>query len=188
MVHFPYCLERGPFKLFRLKDKVRINHQIRSPEVRVIGPDGANFGVLTIGDALRKAEEVGLDLIEISASAVPPITKIMDYGKFQYLESKKAKDAKAKTHTTETKSVQIKVETGDHDMNLKAKRTSDWLSEGHRERVDLFFRGRYKYMAFDFLKERLERFLLVIPGEYKLAEPIGKGPKGLTTVLERVKK
>lgn len=156
--------------------------------MRVIGPDGANLGVLSLGDALRKAEESGLDLIEISASATPPIAKIMDYGKFQYLENKKAKESKAKTHTTETKNIQVKVETGDHDMNLKAKKTAEWLAEGHRVRVDLFLRGRYKYMAFDFLKERLERFLLVIPGEYKLAEPVGKGPKGLTTVLERVKK
>jgi|SRR3989344_4141625 len=171
-----------------LKEKVRINHQIRSAELRVIGADGANLGVLSLGDALRKAEEVSLDLIEISPNAVPPVAKIMDYGKFQYQENKKAKDSKAKVHTTETKSVQVKVETGEHDMNLKAKKTAEWLHEGHRVRVDLFLRGRYKYMPFEFLKERLERFLQVIPGEYKMAEPIAKGPKGLTTVLERVKK
>jgi translation initiation factor IF-3 len=171
-----------------LKEKVRINHQIRAAELRVIGPDGANLGILSLGDALRKAEEVSLDLIEISPNAVPPIGKIMDYGKFQYQENKKAKESKAKVHTTETKSIQVKVETGEHDMSLKAKKTSEWLTEGHRVRVDLFLRGRYKYMPFEFLKERLERFLLVIPGEYKLAEPVAKGPKGLTTVLERVKK
>lgn len=127
-------------------------------------------------------------MIEISPSATPPIAKIMDWGKYQYQESKKQRDTKAKVKTAETKSVQVKVETGEHDMNLKAKRTADWLAEGHRVRVDLFLRGRYKYMAFEFLKERLERFLLLIPTEYKLAEPIGKGPKGLTTVVERVKK
>lgn len=171
-----------------MKEKIRINHQIRAGELRVIGPEGANLGVLSLGDALRKAEEHNLDLIEISPSATPPIAKIMDWGKYQYQESKKQRDTKAKVKTAETKSVQVKVETGEHDMNLKAKRTADWLAEGHRVRVDLFLRGRYKYMAFEFLKERLERFLLLIPTEYKLAEPIGKGPKGLTTVVERVKK
>lgn len=112
----------------------------------------------------------------------------MEYGKFQYEQQKKRKDAKAKAHTTETKSVQVKIGTGDHDMQLKAKRAAEWLAEGHRVKVDLFLWGRYKYMEFNFLKERLERFLNLIPGEHRLADPIAKGPKGLTTVLEKAKK
>ena len=72
--------------------RVRINHQIRVPELRVITEDGQNLGILSASDALKKAEEMGLDLIEISPNAVPPIAKIMDYGKFQYAEKKKQKD------------------------------------------------------------------------------------------------
>jgi translation initiation factor IF-3 len=156
--------------------------------VRVIGPEGENFGVLELSDALNRAQEAGLDLIEISPNAVPPVAKIMEYGKFQYEEQKKRRAIKAKSHTTETKSVQVKIGTGDHDMQLKAKRAAEWLKEGHRVKVDLFLWGRYKYMEFPFLKERLERFLKLIPEDYKMAEAIAKSPKGLATVLERTGK
>ncbi|MBX4192043.1 translation initiation factor IF-3 [Candidatus Parcubacteria bacterium] len=163
----------------------RINHQIRSSEVRVIGPEGENFGVLSLSEAISRAEEVGLDLIEISPNAVPPVAKIMEYGKFQYEQEKKRREIKAKSHTTETKSVQVKIGTGDHDLALKAKKTAEWLGEGHRVKVDLFLWGRYKYMEFGFLKERLEKFLKLIPTEYKIADPVAKSPKGLSTVIER---
>lgn len=169
-------------------DTPRVNKQIRAAQLRVIGPEGENFGVLALADALLKADELGLDLIEISPNAVPPIGKVMDFGKYQYLEQKKQREVKAKSHTTETKSVQVKIGTGDHDMALKAKRSAEWLSEGHRVKVDLFLWGRYKYMEFEFLKERLERFLKLIPADFKIADPIAKGPKGLTCVIERVGK
>ena len=168
--------------------KVRINHQIRAKELRVIGPEGENIGVISLSEALHQAQEAGLDLIEISPVAVPPVAKIMDYGKFEYEQNKKRREIKAKSHVTETKSVQVKIGTGEHDLNLKAKRAAEWLKEGHRVKVDLFLWGRYKYMEFAFLKERLERFLKLIPEEYKMAEPIAKSPKGLSTVLERAKK
>lgn len=166
-------------------DTIRVNHQIRAKEVRVIGPEGENFGVLSLSEALARAEEAGLDLIEISPMAVPPVAKIMDFGKYQYAERKKKKEAKAKSHVTETKSVQVKIGTGENDMNLKAKKAAEWIGEGHRVKVDLFLWGRYKYMEFGFLKERLERFLKIIPAEYKIADPIVKSPKGLTCVIEK---
>ena len=112
----------------------------------------------------------------------------MEYGKFHYEQQKKRKEIKAKSHVTETKGVQVKIGTGEHDLNLKAKRAAEWLEEGHRVKVDLFLWGRYKYMEFNFLKERLERFLKMIPEEYKVADPIAKSPKGLSTVLERAAK
>lgn len=156
--------------------------------MRVIGPEGENFGVLPLSEALARAQEAGLDLIEISPNANPPVAKIMEYGKFQYEEQKKRREQKAKSHSTETKSVQVKIGTGDHDMQLKAKKAAEWLAEGHRVKVDLFLWGRYKYMEFSFLKERLERFLKLIPADYKLADTITKSPKGLTCVIERAKK
>jgi translation initiation factor IF-3 len=168
--------------------ETRINNQIRAAEVRVVGAEGENLGVLPIAEALAAAEAAGLDLIEISPNAVPPVAKIMEYGKFHYEQEKKRKEIKAKSHTTETKSVQVKIGTGDNDMMLKAKKAAAWLAEGHRVKVDLFLWGRYKYMEFGFLKERLERFLKLIPQEFKLAEPISKSPKGLSTVLERAAK
>ncbi|HJO89841.1 MAG: translation initiation factor IF-3 [Candidatus Pacebacteria bacterium] len=168
-------------------EKVRINKSILAKELRVMGADGANLGVISKDEALRQAETAGLDLIEISPKANPPVAKIMDYGKFQYEQKKKQKEIKAKSHTTETKNIQIKMGTGEHDLSLKSKRISEWLKEGHRVKIDLFLFGRYKYMEFNFLKERLEKFLTLITEEYKVAEAVKKSPKGLTTVIEKTK-
>lgn len=141
--------------------------------------------MLTLEDALKAADAASLDLIEISPNAKPPVAKIMDFGQYRYETKRKASEVKAKSHVTETKSVQVKVMTGENDQRLKARRTAEWLSEGHRVKVDLFLSGRYKYMEENFLKERLERFLKIIPIEYKIADPIKKSPKGYTITLER---
>ena len=165
--------------------RVKINHQIKASEMRVITAEGENLGVLPIGKALEEAKNRGLDLIEISASAVPPIGKIMDYGKYLYDEKKKVKSARSRTVTTEVKTVQVKIGTGEHDLNLKAKRVSEWLAEGNRVKIDLFLVGRSKYMDFNFLKERLERILKLITVDYKIAQEAIKGPKGLTIYVEK---
>jgi translation initiation factor IF-3 len=166
-------------------DRLRINNEIRASELRVIGAAGENLGVLSLADALAAAKVAGMDLIEISPSAVPPVAKITDYGKFEYERSKKEKVAKAKVKISETKEVQIKVGTGENDMALKAKKAAEWLAEGHRVRAELFLKGRYKGMNEEFLKERLERFLKGIPYAYKIAEPVARSPKGFAGVIER---
>lgn len=171
-----------------LNPKVKINHQIRAKELRVITDTGEVFGVLTLSEALAKAEELKMDLIEISPNAEPPVAKIMDYGKFQYQQSKKQKEAKSRAHITETKSMQVKIGTSEHDLELKAKNASKWLKEGHRVKIDLFLVGRSKYAEMEFKKERLNRVLTLISEEYRVAgEPL-KSPKGLTIVLERASK
>jgi translation initiation factor IF-3 len=167
------------------QNKVLINEEIRSPELRVMGPDGENLGVLTKRKAVDAAREKGLDLILVSARAIPPVAKIMDYGKFTYEQKKKAKEVKAKSHTTETKGVQVKIGTGEHDKQLKAGRIEEWLMEGHRVKVDLFLWGRYKYMDKKFLTERLENFLTIVRVPFKIAEPISSSPKGFSCVIER---
>lgn len=169
-----------------MKDtRVRINQAIRASELRVIDQHGTNVGVITFAEALERAKQADLDLIEISPTAVPPVAKIMDFGKYQYEIQKKQREVKAKSHVTETKGVQVKIGTGEHDLLLKAKKAAQWLGEGHRVKVDLFLWGRYKYMEFGFLKERLERFLKLIPADFKTAEEIKKSPKGLSTTIER---
>ena len=175
-------------KQYSQKDKTRINHAIRAKELRVIGAKGENLGVITLEVALAEADRVNLDLIEISPNATPPVAKIMDFGQYRYETKRKASEVKAKSHVTETKSVQVKIGTGEHDQQLKAKKAAEWLNEGHRVKVDLFLSGRYKYMEQGFLKERLERFLKIIPADYKLADEVKKSPKGFTTTLERVGK
>jgi len=168
-----------------LSTKVRINHQIKAPQLRVLGSDGENFGVISLEEALKKAEDAGLDLIEISPNANPPVAKIMDYGKFQYDDNKKQKLAKAKAHVVEVKNIQIKVGTGDHDLALKAKKASEWLEGGNRVKIDLFLPGRTKYMDLNFLKERMERVLKLITVEFNIADAPKKSLKGLTAIIER---
>jgi translation initiation factor IF-3 len=167
------------------KGSTRVNHEIRVPEVRVIGSNGENFGVLPIREALQKAQEVGLDLIEISPNAMPPVVKIADLGKHMYEESKKQKVIKAKAHVVEVKSLQVRIGTGEHDLELKAKKASEWLTEGHRVKLELFLPGRAKYLDPKFLNERLERMFALLTVPYKVAEKPQKGPKGLSTVIER---
>lgn len=170
-----------------LSIKHRVNNFIRAESVRLIGPKGENFGVVATRDALSKSLEFGLDLVEISPNANPPIAKIVDYGKFLYSENKKQKVIKSKTHAVEVKSLQIKLGTGDHDLGLKAKKASEWLSEGHRVKIDLFLPGRSKYMNEAFLKERMDRIFKLIPENFKVAEEPKKSLKGLTAIIERAK-
>ncbi len=165
--------------------KERINKQIRAAEVRVIDAEGVNLGVFPIEEALKMAETQGVDLIEISPMAKPPICKLMEYGKFQYELKKKAQKAKSGAKATETKAIQIKVGTGDHDLELKARNASKWLKEGHRIKVELYLRGRSKGMEDAFLRERLDRVLHFITEHYKIAEPHKRSPKGLAVVIER---
>lgn len=163
----------------------RINNQIRASEVRVISSEGDNLGVFPLKEALSMAEREGLDLIEVSQNTNPPIAKIANYGKYQYEQNKKQKKAKAGAKSTETKSIQIKIGTGENDLALKAKKASIWLKEGHRIKVELFLSGRSKFMADQFLKERLERVLHLITENFKIAEDYKKGPKGPTITIEK---
>jgi translation initiation factor IF-3 len=158
---------------------------IRAKELRVLGPEGENFGVLETREAIKKAREMELDLIEISPTANPPVAKIADYGKFLYDQKKKQKEAKKKAHTVEVKSIQVKVGTDENDLNIKAKKASSWLKEGHRIKVELFLPGRLKYMDKDFLNGRLERLLKLLTEDYKIADPAKKCPKGLAMIIEK---
>lgn len=165
----------------------RINNQIRASELRVIDSENNNLGVLSIKQALELAQEKGLDLIEISPNATPPVGKIMDFGKYQYEMSKKLKKVKAGAKSTETKSIQVKIGTGEHDLQLKAKTASKWLKEGHRIKIELFLSGRAKYMEEKFLKERLDRVMHLITENYKISDSYKRGPKGLTVTIEKAK-
>ena len=150
----------------------------------MLDEEGQNLGVLPLKEALKIAQERGLDLIETGPNAVPPIAKVMEYGKYLYLESKKEKKMKAGAKRTETKAIQIKVATGEHDLELKAKQASKWLEEGHRIKFELYLSGRTKYQDEKFLRERLDRILHFITEPFKIAEEPKKGPKGLALVIE----
>jgi len=155
-----------------------------APELRVIDADGKNLGVLSTKNALSIAAGKELDLIEIVPNAQPPVAKIMDYGKFQYQEQKKQKEAVKKIQTTETKSVRIGLGTSQHDLELKAKKISEFLKEKNKVKIDLVLRGRAKYLDKDFINERLNRILNLITEDYKVSDGPKRGPAGINIIVE----
>jgi translation initiation factor IF-3 len=180
-------LRKGKRKKAEELPHVNINQQIRAKELRVLSDDGENYGVISFAEAIKRARELDSDLIEISPNAKPPVAKIMDYGKFQYDQKKKVKAQKAKAKTVEVKNVQVKVGTDDNDLNIKAKRASEWLEEGHRVKLELFLPGRLKYLEKDFLKARLERIRKLITAEHTIADTAKKVPKGMAMIIEKTK-
>jgi translation initiation factor IF-3 len=140
---------------------VRINERIRVPEVRVIGDDGEQLGILNTREAVRMARDKGLDLVEVAPTAEPPVCRIIDYGKFQYEAKKKANEAKKKQVTITVKEVKFRPGTDDHDYNFKMKHARDWLEDGDKVKATIFFRGReitHRELGAQLL-ERLERDL-----------------------------
>ncbi|MEL7215782.1 MAG: translation initiation factor IF-3 [Pseudomonadota bacterium] len=120
----------------------RINGRIRSPEIRLIGAEGENHGVVTPDRALELAADVGLDLVEISPNAAPPVCKIMDFGKFKYEQQKKESEARKKQKTIEVKEVKFRPNTDTHDYDVKMRNVMRFLEGGDKVKVTLRFRGR----------------------------------------------
>jgi len=124
------------------KPETNINRAIRAREVRVVDDEGTQLGVLSLHDALAAAEERGLDLVEVSPNAVPPVCRIMDYGKYKYQQSKRAAEAKKKTAKVELKEVKMRPKTEEHDFQVKVKNARRFLEEGNKVKVTVMFRGR----------------------------------------------
>ena len=120
----------------------RVNDRIRAPEIRLIGADGENVGVVTPARAMQLAEEAGLDLVEISPNATPPVCKIMDFGKFKYETQKKEAEARKKQKIIEIKEVKFRPNTDTHDYEVKMRNVVRFLEEGDKVKVTLRFRGR----------------------------------------------
>ena len=120
----------------------RINDSIRVPEIRLIGADGENVGVVSPDRGLRMAEDAGLDLVEISPNASPPVCKIMDYGKFKYEQQKRESEARKKQKTIDVKEVKFRPNTDTHDYDVKMRNVTRFLEAGDKVKVTLRFRGR----------------------------------------------
>ncbi|MGE4192922.1 MAG: translation initiation factor IF-3 [Pseudodesulfovibrio sp.] len=124
------------------EDLVRRNERIRIPKVRVVDDDGEQLGVMATRDALDRAREKGLDLVEVAPNADPPVCKIMDYGKFKYQQQKKLQEAKKKQTVIKIKEVKFRPKTDEHDYQTKLKQIVKFLEGGDRCKVTIFFRGR----------------------------------------------
>lgn len=119
-----------------------MNGYIRAPEVRVVAPDGSQIGIKKIREALWLADQLGLDLVEVAPDANPPVCRLMDYGKYKYELSIKAREARKKQTRTVIKEVKFKPKIGEHDYLIKQRRTIEFLSEGDKVKVTIWFRGR----------------------------------------------
>lgn len=124
------------------RDGPRINDEIRVPQVRLIDQHGEMMGVMTAREALIRAYDVGLDLVEISPNAVPPVCKILDYGKYKYEQQKKANEARKKQKVVELKEIKVRPNIDDHDYDVKMRQMKTFISEGDKVKVTLRFRGR----------------------------------------------
>ncbi len=124
------------------RDGPRVNEDIRVPQVRLIDQEGEMIGVMSAREALLRAYDVGLDLLEISPNAVPPVCKITDYGKYKYEQQKKANEARKKQKVVEIKEIKVRPNIDDHDYEVKMKQAKGFISEGDKVKVTLRFRGR----------------------------------------------
>ena len=119
-----------------------MNTYIRAPEVRVVAPDGEQIGVKKLAEALWLAEQLDMDLVEVAPSAKPPVCKIMDYGKYKYEQSVREREARKNQTRTVIKETRLTPRIADHDFDMQARRTAEWLSEGDKVKVTVRFRGR----------------------------------------------
>jgi len=142
----------------RPQDQHRVNHRIRVPEVRLIDSDGSQLGVFITREALRRAEEAGLDLVEISPMARPPVCKIMDYGKFKYEQSKKMHEQKKKQTVIHIKEIKMRPSTDEHDFQTKMRHVRRFLEEGIKVKITIRFRGR-EMAHIDLGHDRMKRLL-----------------------------
>src|SRR5213592_1650118 len=144
----PFFLSRGGERHLAIENpnnktpRIRVNRQIRISPIRVIAPDGAQLGVLTVEEALAAAQERGLDLVEVAPLARPPVAKIMDYGKFKFEEAKAARAAKKKQHVIHLKEVKYRPGIDDHDFEFKTRHAREFLQDGNKVKVTMMYRGR----------------------------------------------
>lgn len=124
------------------EEKVRVNNMIRARQVRVIDEEGTQLGIMSPYDAVREAEERGLDLVEVAAKAVPPVCRIMDYGKYRYQQSKRAKESKKHQHTVTVKEIKYRPKIDEHDFQFKTNHVREFLQEGDKVKITIMFRGR----------------------------------------------
>ncbi len=140
-------------------NKFRINEEIRSPEIRLIGAEGENIGVVTFKEAMDIAAEADLDLVEVSPGAKPPVCRVMDFGKFLYQRAKKDKEARKAQTKVELKEIRMRPKTNEHHRGFKVKNAKRWLGEGKKVKVTIRFRGRemdYPEIALEDLREIAE--------------------------------
>lgn len=150
--------------------KVKINHQIKAPELRVINEEGQQVGVMKTSEALSLALEHGLDLVEVSPVANPPVAKLIDFAKYKYQQKKLEQQQKKNAKKTEVKTIWISMRISEHDMEIKANKISEFLADGDLVRIELRMRGREQAFG-DMGRQNLVKFLTFIKQPYRIEVP-----------------
>ena len=165
--------------------KLRVNNQITAPELRVADETGRQIGVMSREEALKLAQEKGLDLVEFAPMAKPPVARITDYGKYIYREEKEERKQKAKQKKDTLKVIRIGLNAGLNDLKTKAGKTDEFLKEGIKVQVELVLKGRAKYQkAFsDLGKLKVEEFLKLITVPTKIISELKKQPRGFNVTI-----
>ncbi len=161
-------------------NETRVNERIRVPQVRVIGDDGAQLGILGVREALALAQEKGLDLVEVSPTARPPVCRIMDYGKFKYEQSKRERKARKKQHVMHLKEVKLRPKIDDHDYDFKMTHAREFLTHRDKVKVTVTFRGRE--MAHQELGHQMLQKVIAALADIATPESIPKS-EGRTLVM-----
>lgn len=160
----------------------RFNYGITHPEVRVIDEQGNNLGVFPASAAIKMAQERGLDLVEMSAKAHPPVARIMEVGKYLYQKSKE--DKKHKQKKQELKQVRIGLKTGKNDLTIKAGKVDEFLAEGNPVEIQLFLKGRERQNK-DFARKKLNEFFTFINTPYKKTMETKASPRGFVVQITK---
>ena len=164
--------------------KLRVNNQIRIPQVRVINEKGEVIGILKTAEAINLAQSKGLDLVEVNPSANPSVAKIMDYGKYLYKKAKTERKHRSSNKAGELKSVRFAYRTGEHDLLIKAKKIAAFLKKGYKVRIEMTMKGRERSHG-DVIKEKLSNFMKLIEEGYKIEQEPKRSPRGITLILSK---
>lgn len=161
---------------------LRVNREIRAPSVRVIGKDGSQVGLMITDEAIALAEKEGLDLVEISPSANPPVCKVVDYGKFRYEQTKKEKEGKKAQHHVKVKEIKVKPNIDVHDYNTKLKHAKEFLNKQNKVRITCSFRGR-EMLHIDRGEVVVQRFCDDLEDVSLIEAPLKRMGRTITLVL-----
>jgi translation initiation factor IF-3 len=154
------------------------------PEVRLIDEAGKQIGVVKTGEALRLAQEKGLDLIEVAAKVSPPVCRIADFGKFQYQHEKQARQQRVHQKKTGLKGIRIGFATAKHDLQLRVNQAENFLKKGYKVRIEIILRGREKAFQ-NIAKQKIEEFKSLLGEGIVIEQPITKQPRGYSMIIGR---
>lgn len=168
-----------------IKSSVRVNNRIRVPEVRLVDDEGNMVGVVKTEEAIRMAEEKGLDLVEVASTAHPPVCKLMDFGQYKYELTKKAKEAKKKQRIVKVKEIKVRPKTDEGDLQTKCNRIRTFLGNGDKVKVSVFFRGRERaHMEVGF--KVINRMKEILGDEVDIEKDAAREGHTITMILHRI--